>query len=129
MTYTIIILCSARKHSDHVSQPFVLIPCHQLSTGATCQITFPAASRFSNNQTVGSDRQTLSTCACTKHFTFQSVQSMVKECVHGFANVKDLRAQVLPPTRNIANTLYSGTSQLRSTCRFFTMAMSRRATV
>jgi hypothetical protein len=45
-----------------------------------------------------------------------------------FTNLKDFRAQLLPPTPNIANTLYSSTPQLRSNCRFFNMAMSWRAT-
>jgi hypothetical protein len=40
----------------------------------------------------------------------ETVQHILFDC----ANLKDLRAQLLPPTPIIANTLYSSTSQLRS---------------
>ena len=43
------------------------------------------------------------------------------------SNLEDLRRQLLPPQPDIHNTLFSTSRQLKSTCTFHYMSLSRRA--
>ena len=55
---------------------------------------------------------------------FETTQHLLLYC----PNLQDLRLQLLPPSPDINNTIYSTTEQLKKTSTFYFMAMSRRAT-
>ena len=54
---------------------------------------------------------------------FETTPHLLLDC----PKLQDLRAQLLPPSPDISNTLYSNADQLRKTSTYYFMAMGRRA--
>ncbi|GFS03713.1 ribonuclease H [Elysia marginata] len=54
---------------------------------------------------------------------FETTDHLLLHC----PNLDDLRQDLLPPTPDITNILYSTTDQLKNTSKFYHMAMGRRA--
>jgi hypothetical protein len=50
-------------------------------------------------------------------------ETVQKHMLFDCNNLNNLRAQLLPPSPNISNTLYSSASKLRNTCSYYIMAM------